>query len=77
MGEALRNPVLSCNARTRVLELPADLCAQAERKFGQQFTNVSDLLTFVLKELLCDRALQMDLAEENLVEERLRELGYI
>lgn len=77
MGEALRNPVLPSNARARVLELPADLCAQAERRYGQQFTDISDLLTFVLKELLCDRALQLDIAEENLVEERLRELGYI
>jgi hypothetical protein len=77
MMEPLRNPIVLNSARTRVLELPADLCAQAERKFGQQFKNVSDLLIFVLNELLCERALQLDVREANIVEERLRELGYI
>jgi hypothetical protein len=34
-------------------------------------------LTFVLRELLRDEALQADLAEERIVEQRLRELGYL
>lgn len=61
----------------RAVELPVDLCAEAERRFGKQFQSVSDLLIFVLHELLCDHALQLDRSEQSLVEERLRELGYI
>lgn len=61
----------------RDLRLPADLCAEAEKKFGRTFASVEELLTFVLRELLHDEGAQFDQAEQRLVEERLRELGYL
>jgi hypothetical protein len=61
----------------RELRLPEDLCAAAEKKFGKKFTSVEELLVFVLRELLSDQSAQQDAAELRIVEERLRDLGYI
>ena len=83
MGESAR-PV--CNryggggimtVAIRQLQLPEELCAAAETKFAAQFGSVEELLTFLLRELLTDEAAKHDEAEEQLVEQRLRELGYI
>ena len=60
----------------RTLQLPADLCAATEKKFGRAFANLEELLTFVLQDLSRDDA-AADQAELKLVEERLRELGYL
>jgi hypothetical protein len=57
--------------------LPAELCNDAERRYAAQFGNLEQLLTFLLRELLRDDAAQMDQAEQRIVEERLRDLGYI
>lgn len=62
---------------SREIRLPADLCAAAEKKFVQSFASVEELLVFVLRELARDDASQCDQAEQKLVEERLRELGYL
>jgi hypothetical protein len=62
---------------TRTVQLPADLCATAEKKFADAFGSLEDLLTFVLQDLSQDEALAADQAEQRLVEERLRELGYL
>jgi hypothetical protein len=61
----------------RQVRLPEELCAAAEAKFGQQFKSLEELLTFLLRELLSGDTVKFDEAEERLVEERLRELGYI
>jgi hypothetical protein len=61
----------------RDVRLPADLCAAAEQKFGQRFASIEELLAFVLRELLRDETAQFDQQEQGLVEERLRELGYL
>ncbi len=61
----------------RDMQLPADLCAAAEREFGHAFRNLEEFLAFVLRDLLRDEAKQFDQAEQRLVEERLRELGYL
>lgn len=61
----------------REIQLPADLCAAAELKFAKSFGNVEELLAFVLRNLLNDEASKMDAAEQELVEQRLRELGYL
>ena len=61
----------------RNIQLPADLCADAEAKFGSVFGSLEELLAFVLRELLRDDAKTADEAEKRLVEERLRELGYL
>jgi hypothetical protein len=61
----------------REVRLPLDLCTAAEQKFGKQFGTLEELLTFVLRELLRDEGAEFDQQEQRLVEQRLRELGYL
>jgi len=61
----------------RIVQLPAELCAVAEKKFRNTFSSVDELLTFILQDLAHDKATKADAAEERLVEERLKELGYL
>jgi hypothetical protein len=61
----------------RSIQLPEEVCASAEKKFGSRFQNIEELLTFVLTDLMRDEARQADEAEQRLVEQRLRELGYL
>lgn len=77
MGNATLAVTHSRDSGQRVIELPEHLCAAAESRFAGQFATLTELLTFVLSELLCDRAEKLDKAEQQVVEERLRDLGYI
>jgi len=61
----------------RQLSLPEDLCAAAEQRFGPSFNNLEALLEFVLQELTRNDAESLDRAEQAILEERLRNLGYI
>jgi hypothetical protein len=61
----------------REVRLREELCAAAEKKFAGRFNSVQELLEFVLQDLLRDDAAQLDEAEQRMIEERLRELGYI
>ncbi len=61
----------------RDVRLPAELCAAAEKKFVGSFSTVEDLLTFVLRDLVRDKASEMDQSEQKLIEQRLRDLGYL
>jgi hypothetical protein len=61
----------------RTLQLPDNLCANAEEKFGHVFGNIEAMLEFVLRDLLHDEALVADEAEQRMVEDRLRDLGYL
>jgi hypothetical protein len=61
----------------REIRLPEELCEAAEKKFSQKFGTLEELLTFILRDLSRDEALQLDHAEQRIIEERLRELGYI
>jgi hypothetical protein len=62
---------------TRRIELPADLCETVEQRFSAQFGGLEPFLTYVLQQLVRDESKQMDEAERRLVEERLRDLGYM
>jgi hypothetical protein len=64
-------------AEMREVRLPAEVCAAAEKKFGHVFGSLEELLVFVLRDLSRDEASSADQAEQRLVEERLRELGYL
>jgi hypothetical protein len=64
-------------AEMRDVQLPTDLCAAAEKKFGHVFASLEELLTFVLRDLARDEAARADEDEQRLVEQRLRELGYL
>jgi hypothetical protein len=61
----------------RNVSLPENLCAAAEQKFGASFGDLQQFLIVLLRELLNDQASSLDQAEERLVEQRLRELGYL
>jgi hypothetical protein len=61
----------------RSVKLPAVLCEAAEKKFGARFGTIEEFLTFVLQELVRDDAAQMDQDEQRIVEERLKDLGYV
>lgn len=65
------------SSEVREVRLPADLCNDAERRFAARFGSVDELLVFVLRELLLDQAAQMDHAEQRVIEQRLKDLGYI
>jgi hypothetical protein len=57
--------------------LPEELCLRAEGKFSARFGSIEDLLTSLLTELLRDDAPAMDEREQQIVEERLKGLGYV
>ena len=62
---------------TREVRLPDDLCSAAEKKFSARFGSLEEFLTFILRDLVQDEAAQLDQAEQRLVEERLKALGYL
>ena len=61
----------------RDVRLPEELCRKAEDRYGARFASVDDLLMFVLNELVADSASDLDQREQALIEERLRQLGYV
>ena len=61
----------------RKIALPEQLCQAAEEKFSHRFGAVEELLTAALNELLRDDAKQMDEQEQQIIESRLKALGYV
>jgi hypothetical protein len=62
----------------RDLRLPAELCRAAEERIkGSSFPTLEDFLTFVLRDLTSHGGAQAEERERKLVEERLRDLGYL
>lgn len=61
----------------RQINLPEELCAAAESRFGSGFESLESLLEFVLRELTRTDAESLDKAEQAILEERLRNLGYL
>jgi hypothetical protein len=61
----------------RTVSLPQDLCAEAEKQFGSRFDNIEGLLTFVLQEITKADASLLDQAEERMLDQRLKDLGYL
>jgi hypothetical protein len=64
-------------SESREIRLPADLYAAAEEKFGGIFRSMDQLVIFLLQELIRRDTADLDRADQALVEERLRDLGYI
>jgi len=62
---------------TRNLCLSEELCRAAEQKFGSRFASVEELVSNLLQELLRDDASKMDERELEIIEQRLRGLGYV
>jgi len=63
--------------RYRTVRLPEELCAGAENWLTGRFDNLEALLSFLLKEIVKDDASKFDQAEEQVIEQRLKDLGYI
>ena len=61
----------------REIRLPAELCEAAETRFAGRFQNVEELLTFLLRELTHDDSARLDESERRMIEERLKDLGYL
>jgi hypothetical protein len=61
----------------RQISLPEELCARLEKEFGKPFASFEDLLVFVMQKLTQDQADQMDEADRKILEQRLRDLGYM
>ncbi len=61
----------------RSIRLAENLCAEAERRWSGRVGTLEDLLTLFLEEVNRDQGAQLDEAEEQMIEERLRDLGYI
>jgi len=62
---------------TRGVQLPEELCRAAEQRYGAQFGSLERLLEYLLQNLVRDDAAQMDESEQRMIEERLKNLGYI
>lgn len=61
----------------REVKLEAALCDAAEKKFGSRFGGLEPFLNSLLHELLREDAAEMDHNERRIVEQRLKDLGYI
>lgn len=61
----------------RTVNLPEDLCAAAEKYARGRFDSLEGLVSFLLREILKDEGVKFDQAEEQMIEQRLRDLGYI
>lgn len=62
---------------TRNIALSEELCSAVEQKFGRRFGSVEEFVSVVLSHLLRNDALTMDAKEQQIIEERLKGLGYI
>ena len=59
------------------MKLPAEICQQAEKVFAEKFGSLERLLEFILTDLVQGEAGQADQQEQRVVEQRLRDLGYL
>jgi hypothetical protein len=64
-------------AATREVLIPADLYSAAQKKLGGEFRSIDELVTFLLQDLIDRDTVALDQADQQAVEERLRDLGYI
>ena len=61
----------------RTVSLREDICRAAEQKFVHRFAGIEELLTAALQELVRDDALRLDEKEQQIIADRLKNLGYI
>ena len=61
----------------RTINLPAELFSRAEKKFSARFSTLEQLLEYALRELVRDDAAQTDEREQRMIEQRLKDLGYL
>jgi hypothetical protein len=61
----------------RTLQLSEDLCAKAQTWMPTRFATLEAFVEFLLQEMMREDASKLDEAEEQIVQQRLRDLGYI
>jgi hypothetical protein len=61
----------------RSVTIPEELYRAAKEKFGRRFETIDELVSELLKQLLRDDAAQLDEKEQQIIEVRLKGLGYI
>lgn len=61
----------------RTVNLPENLCVAAEKLLPGRFESLEALVSFLLQEVIKDDVSKFDQAEEQLIEQRLKDLGYI
>jgi len=59
------------------VRLPDELCIEAEKWLKGRFENLEALISFALQEIIKDEGAKLDQQEEEMVQQRLRDLGYI
>jgi hypothetical protein len=63
---------------SRELRLPAQLCEATEKLIaGTRFSSLEEFVAFLLQELTANKSAQMDARERKVIEDRLRDLGYL
>ena len=63
--------------QSRTVNLPEDLCVAAEKFMTGRFESLEALISFLLQEVVKDDVSKFDRAEEQMIEQRLKDLGYI
>ena len=66
-------PVNQC----RTVQLPDALCADAEKWLAGRFESLEALISFLLQEIVKDEGSKLDQREEEIIQQRLKDLGYI
>jgi hypothetical protein len=61
----------------RNIRLPEELCRKVEEQLGPRFDRLEDLLTAFLQELAREDSAKLDQAELQILEQRLKDLGYL
>jgi hypothetical protein len=61
----------------RTVRLAEELCKEAEVWLKGRFESLEALITFALRETIKDGDAKLDQQEEEMVQQRLRDLGYI
>lgn len=61
----------------RTVNLPEELCVAAEKFMAGRFESLDALIVFLLQEVVKDDVSKFDQAEEQMIEQRLKDLGYI
>ncbi len=62
---------------SRTVQLPEDLCVAAETWLHGRFPNLETLLTSFLQEITQHDGAKFDESEEQMIEQRLKDLGYM
>jgi hypothetical protein len=61
----------------RSIRLQGDLCKVVEERYSKEFSGIEELVTFLLQALMTNDPSRLDARELEIVEQRLKDLGYL